>query len=263
MWNRKQRGISWLGLILLQFLPIYTSENFKYQIQHNFVIAGNIIANNFLQYLDKLYFVFKIVPVILIALLLFCKSKKVTKVYLYYISIMYLIFAVVQNMGFVENYGFGIVIPNIIMCFIMSTMWFIEANECKEEYKFQKKTMIYFLLIPLCMIAFWDPPVNHSIQPISLEFSLHNFLFSFAGLAECMMTCIFISVYIFTHEMYNSKTFGFMCIIGIIRAIENVGLVFVYINSDRGAALAWLITHTPLLITSITGYILSCKNTKS
>lgn len=260
MWNRKQRGISWLGIIILQFLPIYTSENFKYEILHNFMIAGNIIANNFLQYLDKFYFVFKIFPVILITLLIF--HKKVTKVYLYYIGIMYLIFAIVQNMGIVEKYGFGIVIPNIIMCFIMSIMWFIEANECKEEYKFQKKNMIYFLLIPLCIVAFWDPPVNHSIQPISLEFSLHNLFFSFAGLAECMMTCIFITVYIFTHDTYNSRTFGFMCIIGIFRAIENVGLVFVYINSDRGAALAWLITHTPLLIISITGYILSCKNTK-
>lgn len=260
MWNRKQRVISWLGLIVLQFLPIYTSENFRYQILHNFVVAGNIIANNFLQYLDKFYVVFKILPAILIILLLV--HKKVTKVYLYYIGIMYLIFAIVQNMGFVENYGFGIVTPNIIMCVIMSIMWFIEANECKEEYRFRKKNLIYFLLIPLCIVAFWDPPVDHSIQPISLEFSLHNLFFSFAGLAECMMTCIFITVYIFTHETYHSRTFGFMCIIGIFRAIENVGLVFVYINSDRGAALAWLITHIPLLITSITGYILSCKNTK-
>lgn len=255
MCTRKQRIFIWLGMILIQFLPIFCSENFSYSVSHNFILAGDIISNNFLQYLDKFYLIFKIIPLVFIILLI-CK-KKVTKYYLYYVGVMYVIFAIVQNMACVDGYGFGIVTPNIVMCLAMSIMWFQEARINSSEYWMEKKNAVFGALVLLCVIAFWDPPVDHNIQPISLEFTLHNLFFSFSGLAECMMTCIFITVFLFSHKSYNNKPFTVMCMIGIIRAIENVGLALLYINSDRGAALAWLITHTPLMVISIWGYILA------
>lgn len=256
--NRKKWIFVWVAMIALQFLPMFTTKNYHYDISGNFVLAGNIISNNLLQYLDRIYVIFKVIPIAFL-ILLACK-KKVTKLYLVYIAAMYLIFAVVQNVGFVEGYGLGVVVPNIIMCIIMSTMWFFEARNCEMEYVFRSKEPLYYLLIPFCILAFWDPPVNHAIEGISMQFTLHNLIFSFAGLAECMMTCIFITVYIFTHDSYDSNAFKLLCMVGIFRGIENVALVFVYINSDRGAALAWLITHIPLVVTSFTGYILTIQS---
>lgn len=259
--NRKKWIFLWIAMIALQFLPMFTTKNYHYDIMGNFILAGSIISNNLLQYLDGIYVIFKLIPITFIILLAF--KKKVTKLYLIYIAVMYLIFAVVQNFGYVKGYGLSAVVPNVIMCMIMSTVWFWEAKKCKMEYVFKHKKLLFYILIPFCILAFWDPPVNHAIQGISMQFTLHNLVFSFAGLAECMMTCIFITVYLFTHDTYNSNAFKLMCMVGIFRGVENAALVLVYINSDRGAALAWLITHIPLLVTSLTGYILTCKATEN
>lgn len=257
MTNRKKWILVWVAMIALQFLPMFSTKKFDYSISGNFELAGNIISNNFLQYLDDFYLIFKIIPIVFIVLMA-CK-KKVTKLYLIYIGVMYLVFAVVQNIGYVEGHGLSLVVPNIIICIIMSIVWFLEAKNCDVEYAFRQKKCLFYFLIPLCILAFWDPPVDHAIQGISMKFTLHNLIFSFSGLTECMMTGIFITVYLFTHDNYISKAFKLMCIVGIFKGVENIGLVFLYINSDRGAALAWLITHMPLIVISFTGYILTLK----
>ena len=81
-----------------------------------------------------------------------------------------------------------------------------------------------------------------------MQFTLHNLFSSFEGLTECMMTCVFITIYIFTHDIYDSNAFKIMCMVGIFKGVENIALVFLYINVDQGAALAWLMLNIPLAV---------------
>lgn len=260
MSEKKMWGLLWIGMILIQFLPMITTKRCPYGVINNLMLAGKILENNFLQYLTPVYLPFKIIPVVFIVL--FIWKRKVTKYYLIYVGSLYLVYVFAQNIGINEEYGVGFNTPSIVMCIFVGVVWLYEAIHCTEEYVFRKKEWYFYLLLPLCVIAFWDPPVDHTIMGISMRFTLHNFFFSFAGIAECMMTAIIVTIYLFTHDHYENRAFKLSCMVGIFRGVENMGLALLYINSDRGAALAWIITHMPLLIISFTGYMLTLKRKK-
>ena len=114
-------------------ITIFSGLYAKFQL----VSRIEMIPNDRDSYIESLYIIFNVIPIAFLILLAY--KKKVTKLYLSYISVMYLIFAVVQNIAYLEDYGLSIVAPNIIICVIMRIVWFFEAKKCSIEYAFRHK----------------------------------------------------------------------------------------------------------------------------
>jgi hypothetical protein len=243
-----QKWWCFLFFILLQFLPSYTS--IPTDPSQMGLVIGEALSNALVYNLQSIFFVFKIIPLVLILTIPFPKNK-VTRVFSFYAAISYVLFATLQSIAVTESYGIVIVLTNFIMFLIVAIFWFWETLVQKNSFSSPTLTPLTLWVIPLAVLAFWYPLNTATMMP---DFNPIGIIANEAGLAFCMMTPVYLAILIIYYPNVNIATLRITSIVGVIIGFYNFLLNFMWYYES----LFWNgIFHIPLIMISIYAAILS------
>jgi len=237
-----------LLFVVLQIVPLYVSRDFSMEV---FGLAiGEILSGSLLFDVSFLYPLFKILPIIMVALIIL-KGNQFSRLFSLFAGINYIFIAVLQSMGNSDIYGFGIVLNNLMMFLLVAAGWLWEAQVGRNDFSKRAMKRRRAWVIPLAVLAFWYPIDAASFQP---NFSPANIIINEAGLTFCMMTPVYLATLILAFPVVNTVTMRILSIVGTIIGLYNVSLNFIINPSE----LWWNgLLHLPLLILSIYSLILS------
>jgi hypothetical protein len=243
----------WFFLLLILvniFLPPYASKGFEWS--EIGLITGAILSNALVYDYITLYPIFKIVPIVLIASILFLRNR-VTRLFSLYAAITYVLFAFLQSIAVTEKYGLGVITINVIMFCFVAFLWFWEAIAQKNDFTSQERSVWKYWVIPLAVLAFWYPLNLDTMMP---DFNPFYLLTNVAGLAFCLMTPAYLAILTLYYPNVNIATLRVTSLVGAIIGFYNMLTNFIMFPT-----LLWWngILHIPLMTISVYGLILSLK----
>jgi len=147
----------WFFLLLILvniFLPPYVSRGFEWS--EIGIITGTILSNALVYTYTALYPIFKIVPILLVASIIFLRNR-VTRLFSLYAAITYVLFAFLQSIAVTEEYGLGIITVNVVMFGTVAAFGLWEALAQRNDFAPQKRSAWKYSMIPLAVLAFWYP----------------------------------------------------------------------------------------------------------
>lgn len=231
----------YLIFVLIQFIPSFTSKG--YDPRKMGEVISTILQNAIISSLENWYPLFKIIPIILVVLI-FLRIKGVARWFNIYVGISYVLFAFVQHIAITEEYGFSIVISNIIMLLIVAAFWFWDVLAQKNDLMPVKQPKWKYWVIPTAFLAFWYPINQDTLMP---DFSLGYLFNNVAGLTFCMMTSVYLAILLLHYPHINLATLRVTGLAGIIIASYNILLNFIMYPDT----LWWNgVLHIPLLMIS-------------
>lgn len=231
----------YLIFVLIQFIPSYASKGFDPRKMGE--VIGIILQNAIISSLEVWYPLFKLIPIILVALMVL-RIRGVTRWLNIYVGISYVLFAFLQHVAVTEEYGFSIVISNLIMLLIVAAFWFWDVIAQKNELVPVKQPIWKYWVIPLAFLAFWYPLNPDTLRP---DFNLVYLFTNIAGLTFCMMTPVYLSILLLHYPQINIATLRVTGLAGIIIASYNILLNFIMYPET----LWWNgVLHIPLLMIS-------------
>jgi hypothetical protein len=216
-------------------------------------VISTILQNAIISSVEIVYPLFKIIPILLVVLIVL-RKKGVARWFNFYVGISYVLFAFLQHVAITEEYGFSIVISNLIMLLIVATFWFWDIFAQKNSFMLVEQPLWKYWVIPLAFIAFWYPLNQDTFMPDFNPVYLFN---NAAGLTFCMMTPVYLAILLLHYPQINIATLRVTGLAGIIIASYNVLLNF-FMYPDT---LWWNgVLHIPLLM--ISGAALGQKKPK-
>lgn len=231
----------YLMFVLIQCVPSFASKG--YDPSKMGEVIGVILQNAIISSLETWYPLFKLIPIILVALMVL-RVRGVTRWFNIYVGISYVLFAFLQHVAITEEYGLSIVISNIIMLLIVAASWFWDALALKNDLMPVEQPTWKYWVIPLASLAFWYPLNQDTFMP---DFNLLYLFTNAAGLTFCMMTPVYLAILILHYPRINRATLRVTGLAGIIIASYNILLNFI-MYPDR---LWWNgVLHLPLLMIS-------------
>ncbi len=248
---RKYDGITrrwwfFVGLFLLQFLPVLTTKNFSFDEMYEIVTMT--LSRALFFSCGRVFPVFQSVAISVIVLLVVFRSK-VRVVFAIHAGFSYLLF-VMQMTAMTPRYGLSVIPSGVIMFGLVAAAWFWEAFSGFNDFSVHKRPVWKYGVIAAAVIAFWMPL---DLATCNLDLDLGNFITSGSALTFCMMTPVYLAVLIFFYPTVNIVVLRVTSAAGIILAIYNVPKLFC---SD----VMWLgLLHLPLFFLSILGLILSMR----
>lgn len=238
----------WFFVMLLVaqgvLLP-FASHNFSMQN-----IGGIVSAtlNNAPQVnLGSLNIYFQSLSLLMIVLLIVLRNR-MRMIFNVYVAVSYLFFAFVQNMAVTDNFGFSVVIVNLVMFLFVAFVWIQEALHPKNTYYFSNFHWKYIWMIVLALFAYWFPFTMGQLDLAPLHFFTRN-----SATAFCFTTPLFLTILTFNLPTVNIVTYRITAVIGFIIGVYNM---FSFFNPNT----VYLgFAHLPLLTISLYCAILSYK----
>lgn len=231
----------YLIFVLIQFIPSFTAKG--YDPWKMGEVIGIILQNAIISSLEPWYPLFKLIPIILVALMVL-RIRGVTRWFNIYVGISYILFAFLQHVAITEEYGFSIVISNIIMLLIVAAFWFWDVLAQKNELMPVEQPTWKYWVIPLAFLAFWYPINQDTLLP---DFNPIYLITNAAGLTFCMMTPVYLAILLLHYPQINIATLRVTGLAGIIIASYNILLNFIMYPDT----LWWNgVLHIPLLMIS-------------
>ena len=224
----------YLIFVLIQFIPSFAAKGFD---------ISTVLQNAIISSVEIVYPLFKIIPILLVILIVL-RKKGVARWFNFYVGISYVLFAILQHVAITEEYGFSIVISNLVMLLIVATFWFWDVFAQKNSFMLVKQPLWKYWVIPLAFIAFWYPLNQDTFMPDFNPVYLFN---NAAGLTFCMMTPVYLAILLLHYPQINIATLRVTGLAGIIIASYNLLLNF-FMYPDT---LWWNgVLHIPLLMIS-------------
>ena len=238
----------YLIFVLIQFIPSFASKG--YDPWKMGEVIGIILQNAIISSLETWYPLFKVIPIILVSLMILRRSG-VARWFNIYVGLSYVLFAFLQHIAFTEEYGFSIVISNLIMLFVVAAFWFWDVFAQNNDFMPVKQPTWKYWVIPVAFLAFWYPLNPDTFMP---DFNPIYIFTNAAGLTFCMMTPVYLAILLLHYPQINIATLRVTGLAGIIIASYNILLNF-FMYPD----LLWWngVLHIPLLM--ISGYALGQK----
>jgi len=118
----------WFFLLIAlsgSIIPAYVSKGYDWSEMGS--ILGIIFSQAIIESLAPLYPIFRVIPIILIICIIFLHNK-VTRIFSVYVSITYVLFAIVQNIAMTDEYGLAIVTGNVVIFLVVAGFWMWEAK---------------------------------------------------------------------------------------------------------------------------------------
>lgn len=253
--QEKLEAVAWkwwfsIVFVLIQLIPSYTSKG--YDSWRMGEVIGIILQNAVISSFETWYPIFKLIPIILVALMVL-RIRGISRLFNIYVGVSYILFAFLQHVAFTEEYGFSVVMSNLIMLLVVAAAWFWDVLAQKNELTMVKEQMGKYWVIPLAFLAFWYPLNPDTFMP---DFNPIYLFTNAAGLTFCMMTPVYLSILILHYPQINMVTLRVTGLAGIIIAFYNILLNFVMYPD-----LFWWngVLHIPLLM--ISGFALGLKQT--
>jgi hypothetical protein len=243
----------WYYLIFLALvvvtLPLnITSKNWS--LADQIIIVKEILSNSLLREVGFAYLPIQLLTILIILLLIVLKNR-IARLFCIYAGITFFFQAVLQNVAITEKYGLMIGTVNVILFPLVGLAWFLEAKTGKTDFGFRSKRLSAYWAVPLGLFAFWAP---NSLAHF-LKFDMKWLVTSGTTFGFCLMVPVYLAVMFILYPRVNRVTMNITAVVGLIIAFGNF-MIFMANPADR----YWHgIIHIPLLLTSITGIILSMR----
>jgi hypothetical protein len=240
-----------LAILLAQFIPPYTSQ--RYNPIETGAVVQTILGQAIVYSWESWYPLFKVIPIILIIGLILYGDKS-SRSFSLYVGLTYVLFAFLQSIAVTEEYGWGVIISNLLMFLLVALFWFWEAMANENEFSRPGKRSFqnYWALLP-AFFAFWGPINPKTMGP---DFNPIYILTSSSGLAFCMMTPVYLAVLLFFYPRINMPLMRVTALIGLVIGFYNVLVNFILLPE----VLWWNgILHLPLVFISLYALVLAYR----
>lgn len=74
-----------------------------------------------------------------------------------YVAVSYLLFAIIQNVAFIDEYGFSFVTVNVVMFLLVAYVWIREALHSENHFDFSNLRWKYSWMIVMSLFAYICP----------------------------------------------------------------------------------------------------------
>lgn len=242
-----------LLLLVLFFIPSYSSVPVNHSEVPRLVVA--VVSNPLIYSYPALMPVFKILPILLVAGIAFA-GDKVTRLFNLYAAVTILVFAVFQSMAFTEEFGFAVLLGNLVVYSAVGLLWAWETMVKRNDFSPQRRPAWRYWVVPLAFLAFWFPVDTSTLSP---DFAPIYILTSEAGLTGCMMIPVYLAVLVLYYPRVN---------MAVLRVTSYAGLITGILNATQWFGFhryAWWmgVLHLPLLLISLYAFVLSLKEGRS
>jgi len=243
----------WLYILLLAPIFIRPYASRPYDPLQTMDVIMQALSKPFIYAFPALFPFAKAVPLLLIIGVIVL-GNRMKCVFNIYVGLLFLVIAIFQNSGRTETYGFVVSTGNLIMVLIVALLWIWEIYAGQNDFTPRKQPPWRLWVLVLAAFA-WLAPVDSWLSP---DFSLGTLLTSEAGLTNCMMLPVILSVLILYYPTVNLVVLRVMSFIGIYFGIVNVVVWFLVFPSGW-----WMgVLHIPLFVISIYAFLLSHKSLK-
>jgi hypothetical protein len=238
-----------LLFVLIQFVPPYASKGYKFPQQWSDVIMHSL-RNAFVYSHSQIYPIFKIIPMVLIALIIILRNK-ISRLFAVYVALSYVLFALGQSIALTDKYGVSICTINVLMFLVVAAFWLWEAVVLHNDFTMAKRPIWRYWVVPLAILAFWGP-----ISRGRPDFNPVYLVTNGTGLAFCMMTPVYVGLLTLYWPKVNLATLRVTSLVGFIIGLYNMQVNFTISPSAR-----WWngVLHIPLLTISLYGLVVSLK----
>jgi len=247
--NRKSLAIL-VAVALCTFLPPITSVPFPQEDTP--LVIREVISQTSAEYL-WLSPVVHVATVVLL-FLLYRYGQKMGRVVDAYFGILFLFFAFSQNIARTESYGLAVITGNLVMILTVGLFWMWEVFRPRNEYLFQRLPVWRYWVVPFAILAFWFP-VNSDTSP---NLSPLLLLTSSFGVLFCPTTPVVIAILTLIFPTVNRPLLRVTSFVGLLMGLFNAMSLFVM----PGYTLWLLFLHTPLILISLYGLLISLQRTE-
>jgi len=236
-----------LILIIIFFIPSFSTKPIVNPQEISLLII-EVLKNSLILNFPVIFPFIKIIMILFIIGIIIFKNK-ISRLFILFLALLFLIVAIFQNMAFTVSYGFSILTGNIIIQIISSLFLFYEFIINKNDFAYNKQFIWKYWVIPFALFAFWMP-MDKNAQP---DF---NFLYLFNNeslLTYCMLTPVVLSIFSISFPNINRAVLRALSYIGFLYGVTNMLTWFVFNNE-----MWWLgVLHIPLFAISIYTFVLS------
>ena len=238
----------YLLILVLFFVPSYSTLPFDPRLTSDLIKA--VLSNPLITAYPAVFPLFKLLPIVLV-LALVVWGDRLTRLFDLYAAITLLLMAVFQNMAATQEFGFAVLVGNVVVYSLVALAWFWEAMVKANRLDLRGQPAWRYWVAPAAFLAFWFPVNLDTMVP---DFSLAQLFTNSAGLAICMMLPVYMAVAILGYPHINRP---------VLRLTSFAGTVTAGLNMLQWFILAWYpwigLLHLPLLAISVYCLVLSLK----
>ena len=240
----------WFFVIVLAlfFIPSYSSRPFDPRETSKLITA--VLSNPLIYAIPTLMPMFKVLPILLIISLVIWNDT-VTRFFDAYVAVTVLLFALFQSMAITQEFGFVIMVGNVVIYLLVAFVWFWETAIKANSFLPRSRPLWRYWVVPVAFLAFWFPLNTQTLGP---DFSFAQLATNSAGLTTCMMLPVYLAVLTLYYPTVNLVVLRITGLAGAITGLLNVMQWFLLTPH------LWLgILHLPLLIISVYALTLSFR----
>jgi hypothetical protein len=240
------------GFLLLQGLAFFPFASKNFAISNYVEIAEHSLGYALIGRIPgSLYPIFKVIPIVLIIAVFHIKNRA-RMIFSLYVGMAYVIFAIVQNVALTEKYGLSFISVNVVMFLAVGFFWFREARMKQSDFSKPLFSAGNIIFLILALFAFWTPGNPETGMP---DFNPAYFFTQDTGLAFCLMTPVFLAIFILFYPRVNLVTMRVTALVGLMLGVYNMAFIF---GMNTGT---WYVgvLHLPLVINSGWALFLSLK----
>jgi len=238
MSDKKLLGL-YIILLLCILLPPVTSKPFAQQDTP--LVIRDIITQKTYLWLSPIVHV----ATIILLVTLYLYGKKIGRVADAYFAVLFLFFALGQNIAVTANYGLAVATGNLVIVLVVGLFWMWEVFKPQNEYVLERLPLWRYWVIPLSFLAFWFP-LNADGSP---NFSPLLLLTSDFGVMFCPTAPVVIALLTLIYPKVNKSLLSATSFVSLLIGLFNVMALFVM----PGYTLYVLILHIPLISISVYG----------
>ena len=231
-----------IALFLCIFLPPIASKPFS--SQETPLVIRDVITQTTYLWLSPIVHAATII--LLVALYLY--GNKLGRITDAFFAILFLFFALGQNIAVTENYGLAVVTGNLVIILVVALFWIWEVYRPLNEYVFQRLPLWRYWVIPFSILAFWFP-IHPDASP---NFTPLLLLTSDFGVMFCPTAPVVIAVLTLVYPRVNKRLLNVTSFVSLLVGLFNVMALFVM----AGYTLYVLILHIPLILISLYGLLI-------
>ena len=168
-----------------------------------------------------------------------------------YYAFILLVVGIFQNMANTDEYGFVVLIGNILVQFVVLAFCVYDIAKSKTVIDSNNFNAKRLWIVPLMLLAFFMPYSVDAAGTISPSFIPSNE----AGVTYCMITPVIIGLMLLYSKGVDKATLSVTSYVGFLFGIMNM-VTWFGMNIDNW----WMgVLHLPLLIIAFYGLIIAYK----
>jgi len=243
----------WLKIVLIIvfFIPAYAQVSYDPSEIGDIIAA--VLSNPLVIQVEWLLPIFRLMLLVVIVLSIMGLNFTKKLAMGYYVFVLSIV-GIFQNMANTEEYGFVVLIGNILVQFVVLAFCAYDIFIGKTVIDKENLNVKRLWIIPLMLLAFLMPYSRDSVGNVYPSFSF-NIFYNEAGVTYCMITPVIIGLMLLYSKGVDKATLSIVSYVGFIFGLMNM-VTWFGMNNDNW----WMgVLHLPLLIIAFYGLIIAYR----